>query len=127
VAAPTRTSGRRPPDRYRRRSCRGPPSRQGCRAVPSWQWPLSERARCRRVDGLTTDDGGWRGDPRHTGQDGAGQRRVRGGPAATGRVAGPDAAEDLPQPLERGDRPGGQEVVDIREGSTHATGEGLVA
>ena len=48
--------------------------------------------------GLATDDGGWRAD-RRAGRSGEG--RVRGGLAPPSRVAGPHAAEDLAEPLQR--------------------------
>ena len=38
-----------------------------------------------------------------------------------------DAAQDLAEALEAGHGPGGQEVVDVREGRAHPAGERLVA
>ena len=46
---------------------------------------------------------------------------------AAPRVRRPDAAQDLAEALERGDRAGRQEVVDVRVGGAHAAGERLVA
>ncbi len=59
--------------------------------------------------------------------DRPGERRVRGRLAPPPRVARPDAAEDLAEPLERGDGPGRQEVVDVRVGGPHPAGQRLVA
>ena len=44
-----------------------------------------------------------------------GECRVGGGLAPPSRVAGADAAEDLAEPLEVGDRAGREEVVDVRD------------
>ena len=87
-----------------------PARSRACRAAPSSQWPRSGPGRWshhrRRSGGAAT-----------AGPMAPGQRRdVRGGLAAAPRVAGPDAAEDLAEPLEAGDRAGRQEVVDVRVG-----------
>ncbi len=80
-----------------------------------------------RIDGLTADDTGRRGDAPGPPGSTTGQRGVGGRLAAAPRVARPDATEDLAQPLEPGDRAGRQEVVDVRVGRAHPAGQRLVA
>ncbi len=123
-------AGRRPPAAAPSRTCAR--RRPGRAAAPS-ACQASERveqllhrsglavgrsmARRRRRAGAGVDGGPtWRR-----------QRRVRGGLAAPPRVAGPDAAQDLAEPLEAGDRAGRQEVVDVRIGGAHPAGQRLVA
>src|SRR6185503_20669370 len=76
-----------------------------------------ERSRGR--DGRERPDRGARLTP-------AGVGRSRG-LAAPPDVARPDAGEDLAEALEAGDRPGRDEVVDVRHRRAHPTGERLVA
>ena len=56
-----------------------------------------------------------------------GRRDVGRGLAPAPDVGGPRTAQDLAQPLEAGDRAGGEEIVDVRERRTHPRGQRLVA
>ena len=55
-----------------------------------------------------------------------GECRVGGRLAPPSRVGRAHAAQDLAEPLERGDGPGRQEVVDVRVGRAHPAGQRLV-